>query len=84
MRTGGAGLRPRPQHQQTERAGWDRMYVEGCGGDGDLSSSSTFLGPAVSSFVFREKWPVAGLVWTGKVIEGDGRGHSEAPGRVGR
>lgn len=68
MRTRGAGLKSRPQHHQTERAGWDRMFVKECSGERDLSSNSILLRPTVSRVVLREKQPVRGLVWAEKVL----------------
>lgn len=73
MRTRGAGLKSR-QHHQTERAGWDRMFVKECSGERDLSSNSILLRPTVSHVVLREKQPVRGLVWAEKVLEGDAVG----------
>lgn len=74
MRTRGAGLKSRPQHHQTERAGWDRMFVKECSGERDLNSNSILLRPAVCPVVLREKQPVRCLVWAGKVLEGDAVG----------
>lgn len=56
------------------------MCVQGRG-EGGLGSSSTLLRPAVSPIVLRKKYPLRNLVWAGKILEGEGHGHSEASGR---
>lgn len=75
MRTRQAGLRPRPQHEQTERAGWDRLCVKGCGGKGDLGSI-----PPLSGLLFPvlggRMGEIAGMGWQS--------GKSEAQSRAGQ
>lgn len=66
-------------HQQTDRAGWDRVWV-GVRGSGGLGSSSTLLRTAMSSIFLRKKQPGC----AGKVVESEGHGHSEASERPER
>lgn len=56
----------------------------GVRGRGGLGSSSTLLRTVMSSIFLRKKWPVRSLVCAGKVLEGEGHGHSEASERSER